>query len=135
MLAVLLAASSSVSCTQTDVPAETQSSSETETADTSVPVDTVDYSSMSFTEKMTYDRSALSDDLPDRDEGGADYRIGFLDAGATGMYTDDWIAEALNGDVLNDAVFNRNVSVEERFNVKLTMVSHSINNYGRIADH
>ncbi|MBE6723603.1 MAG: hypothetical protein E7576_00180 [Ruminococcaceae bacterium] len=84
---------------------------------------------MSFTEKLSYDRSLIPDNLPERDEGGADFRIGFLDFGGPGMYTQDWVAEELTGDVLNDAVFNRNAAVEERFNIKISMVSHPNDNY------
>ena len=132
VLALLLSASSLPSCSQAgpkDPAEETNLSPETVSADAPVTGDSTDFSSMSFTEKLSYDRSLIPDNLPERDEGGADYRIGFLDFGGPGMYTQDWIAEELTGDVLNDAVFNRNAAVEERFNIKISMVSHLNDSY------
>ena len=129
-LAVLMLTTSLFGCAQSE-PERTEEPQENQgTSETPVVEDTTDFTSMSFTEKLAYDRSQISDNLPERDEGGADFHIGFLDQGTGSMYNTDWIAEEMTGEVLNDAVFNRNTTVEDRFNIKIGMVSHSNSNYG-----
>lgn len=61
-------------------------------------------------------RKLVSDDVPELDFGGKDFRIFYQK-----RYTTDAIAPdgKESGDVLNDAVFRRNQTVEERFNVKI----------------
>ena len=58
----------------------------------------------------------MSDDVPELDFGGKDFRIFYQK-----RYTTDAVAPdgKESGDVLNDAVYRRNVSMEERFNVKV----------------
>ena len=132
ILAALMTAVPLAGCSQATQD-ETQAVPLAPEADVSaeeLPADSVDYSSMSFTEKLAYDRSQIPDGLPERDENGADFRIGFLDQGPGSMYWQDWVAEELTGEVLNDAVFERNTAVEDRFNIKIGMVSHSNMNYG-----
>ena len=57
----------------------------------------------------------LTDNLPERDYGGADYVI----LAAAEQWQNTYAAEESTGDVLNDAVFHRNTAVEERFGVGL----------------
>lgn len=57
----------------------------------------------------------LTDNLPERDYGGADYVI----LAAAEQWQNTYAAEESTGDVLNDAVFNRNAAVDERFGVDL----------------
>ncbi len=58
-------------------------------------------------------------DLPDIDLGGKEYR--FLVRFDTSAYNDFWVyVEDMNGEVVNDAVFERNRAVEERFNIDIT---------------
>lgn len=61
-------------------------------------------------------RKLVSDDVPELDFGGKDFRIFYQK-----RYTTDAISPdgQESGDVLNDAVYRRNVSMEERFNVKV----------------
>ena len=56
----------------------------------------------------------LTDSLPERDFGGADFRV----------WCDTWTYEyfydpELTGDVVEDAAYNRNKTVEERFNIQM----------------
>lgn len=59
-------------------------------------------------------RLAIADDLPEKDYAGD--RFAILNYGHT-----SWLmtVEELNGDVVNDAIYNRNADVSERFNVEL----------------
>ena len=58
-------------------------------------------------------RRAISDDLPDTDMDGYTYRV-------LSRQRDDFIGLDLeqNGDVVNDAIYNRNLTVSDRFNCK-----------------
>lgn len=61
-------------------------------------------------------RRAISDDLPDTDMDGYTYRV-------LSRQRDDFIEDIgldleQNGDVVNDAIYNRNLTVSERFNCK-----------------
>lgn len=57
----------------------------------------------------------LQDALPERDYGGARYVI----LSASEQWKETYTSEESTGDVLNDAVYARNIEVEERFNVVL----------------
>ena len=58
-------------------------------------------------------RDAVSDNLPDMDYNGATFTI----LNRTG-FEYEFTAEE-TGDVLDDAIYNRNITVEDRFNIKL----------------
>jgi hypothetical protein len=62
-------------------------------------------------------RENAKDDLPETNFGGAVFTI---------LQRTEWnyefLAESENGDVVNDAVYKRNLTVEERFNVKLNPI-------------
>lgn len=66
-------------------------------------------------------RKAIHDDLPDVDYAGKQFRI-ITRNGCTNAHIDDIIMEEMTGDVIDDAVFTRNQSVEERFNTKITVI-------------
>lgn len=61
-------------------------------------------------------RAEIQDNLPDKDYGGADFTI---------LYRNEWeyefLAEELTGEAINDAIYNRNHTVEERFDVTLQL--------------
>ncbi len=58
-------------------------------------------------------------ELPDVDLDGKEYQ--FLVRFDTHAYNDFWVyVEDMNGEVVNDAVFERNRAVEEKFNIKIT---------------
>lgn len=59
-------------------------------------------------------RALIKDDLPDKDYGGMQFRISTKNGT---MYEID--AEELTGDMLNDALYDRNLRIEERFNVEI----------------
>ncbi len=63
-------------------------------------------------------RKAISDDLPDSDFGGKEFIV--LGAAAASNPIEDFrgfvIADELTGEIVNDAVYNRNLTIGERFN-------------------
>lgn len=98
---------------------ETQNpSGETASAVTEAPV-----------EKEDNGRSGVEDNLPDDlDLGGETIRFmvraGDLDTSS------EFIAESTNGEIVNDAVFARNQTVEERLNVKIEFNPLNVNRHG-----
>ena len=70
-----------------------------------------------LTEAVTDAVTLLSDNLPEQNYGDESFRI------AIGEYAkQDFIAEEETGEILNDAVYSRNIAVEERFGVSFDMV-------------
>lgn len=66
-------------------------------------------------------RNAVSDDLPEEDFGGYNFRIYYY-----GDEFGDVIApQEISGDVINDAMYSRNSTVEERFNINISSVYSS----------
>lgn len=61
-------------------------------------------------------RRAISDDLPDTDMDGYTYRV--LSRQRDDFINDIGLDLEQNGDVVNDAIYNRNLTVSERFNCK-----------------
>ncbi len=59
-------------------------------------------------------RAYLKDNLPDENYGDADFRIAYYNGAESEVSTDEE-----NGEILNDALFKRNRTVEERFGVKI----------------
>ena len=67
------------------------------------------------------EETTVSDEpeLPETDLEGKEYQ--FLVRNGASSYNDHWIeVEEMNGEVVNDAVFERNRAVEEKFNVDIT---------------
>lgn len=62
-------------------------------------------------------RALVSDELPERDFEGAEFRISVTD-----KYAYEMDVTELSGDVCDDAVYNRNRKIEERFNVTVKNV-------------
>ncbi|MBR4896635.1 MAG: hypothetical protein IKZ41_09410, partial [Clostridia bacterium] len=60
-------------------------------------------------------RLAEKDDLPEADFGGRDFIVFGSDEEGFGVYI---YTEEMNGEGVNDAVYQRNLTVEERFNAK-----------------
>lgn len=68
-------------------------------------------------------RQLISDDLPENDFGGQEFRV-LANAPTSATYdavSFEIIAEELNGDACNDAVYNRNIDISERFNTNIVM--------------
>jgi hypothetical protein len=78
--------------------------------------------------ETTDERFSIKEDLPVKDYGG--YSIRILMRNST---SPDWIgdmfSEAETGEVISDAIYNRNAVVSERFNVKFELIRSSDNNY------
>jgi len=100
---------------------------------TSSGISAEELANMSFIERLVYNRTQIEDDLPEKDFGGEAFRIGFLWFNETHMYSLDWLAEEETGDTINDAVYARNMAVEDRFNVKLEFVKHPSGTYQNAA--
>lgn len=130
LLALCLLASLLTGCAGKASDSASLTTGETSGAASSETEETVDFSSMSFIERLTYNRTQISDNLPDRDYDGYSFRIGFLSTGdLEDMYSRDWIATEENGEIVNDAVYSRNLTVAERFDVDITMVDHVVATY------
>ena len=69
-------------------------------------------------DSIFYERSLVSDDLPEKDYGGRDFRV------VTHMENEIFIPEEdrNQGDLIKDAKFARNQAVENRFNVNINVV-------------
>lgn len=112
LLAILLAALMTASMTACGAPAETETTGTDEVLET-VETEAVPENDMEA-------RKLVSDNLPDKDFGGEDFTILGYDFTYGYMY-----AEELNGDVFNDALFNRNTGVAERFNVNMNILGEA----------
>ncbi|MGN1127564.1 MAG: hypothetical protein ACI4T6_01265 [Candidatus Flemingiibacterium sp.] len=105
LLALLLLAQTAAfaSCgDETDAPAVTDKASETAS-------NTADSDNVGTTQVD------ISDDLPEIDFGGRNFNVLTFD-----FIKDDFVAEEMNGDVVNDAIYNRDHTVSERFGVNIT---------------
>jgi len=68
----------------------------------------------------------ISDNLPEKDFEGYDYRMFVRDQGGRGI---SLISEEMTGDLLNDIVYNRNLAVADRFNIGISF-AYSADEYG-----
>lgn len=93
-----------------------ESKKETDTKADTETVNTADTQGQEAPSDSLEARKKVSDGVPDLDFEGADYRIYYQK-----RYTTDAIplTDAETGDVLNDAVYRRNKTIEERFHVKV----------------
>lgn len=106
LLAAMTAATAACSGGGSDAAATSAATSAPTQGETTSAVETVD----------EFDRSKVKDSLPvDLDFKGEKVRINALN---DERYSIDWVAEQ-TGDIVQDAVYARNRSVEERLNVKL----------------
>ena len=62
-------------------------------------------------------RTAVTDTLPEKDFGGAAFRVSTKQGT---LYEID--ADEMTGDLLNDALYERNLRIEERFNVEIVPI-------------
>ncbi|MGN1128562.1 MAG: hypothetical protein ACI4T6_06350, partial [Candidatus Flemingiibacterium sp.] len=69
--------------------------------------------------------SAISDNLPEKDYNGYDFRILMR---CTPIWTKEMFVDEANGDVVDDAVYRRNQIVSERFGVNFTLIESSDTN-------
>lgn len=89
------------------------SQSDTSAPDTTVPAETTPADPLA-------EREALDDGLPEKTYGGATFTV----ATETGL---EWtvIQEESTGDVIDDAIYKRNLAVEDRFKIKLELLTDS----------
>ena len=91
-----------------------QTPSQTTAAEAGTPTET--------TEAVTED--PLADNLPAKDYDGYKFRFyTFMD------YDETYAPESQTGDVVNDAVYLRNQTVEERFNIRITSINSGADSY------
>ncbi len=74
-------------------------------------------------------RSGVKDNLPDDLDLG-DQTIRFMVRAGDLDTSSEFIAEATNGEIVNDATFARNQAVEERLNVKIEFIPLNVNRHG-----
>ena len=64
--------------------------------------------------------TGISDGLPEKNYGGRTFTV------ATDDYMlDDYMSDGETGDIINDAVYRRNTAIEDRFGIKLEVISDS----------
>lgn len=97
------------------------------TADTAPAVDTAADTETEAETDALEARKLVDDGLGDKDFGGKEYRMLYQL-----RYADFQYAEELTGDVMNDAVYARNMTVEDRLNVKLV---HNTGEEEALAQH
>ncbi|MBQ8642400.1 MAG: hypothetical protein IJ480_09310 [Clostridia bacterium] len=86
-----------------------------DTAEDTTPAETAPAETAKETTEEEY-RHSISDGIEDEDFGGRDFIVLGSDEQAFGDFI---VVEELNGEVLNDSVYNRNLAIEERFNTKV----------------
>ncbi len=115
LIAALLLSSGLTACGESSANTTTDT---TGTADTNT-------TSVAETDALTDHelRQLISDDLPESDFGGQEFRV-LTNAPTIAAYdavSFEIVADELTGDACNDAVFNRNVDIGERFNTSIVM--------------
>jgi hypothetical protein len=114
ILAAIIAAAlliPSAACSQSGDPSDTiaAGTSETSSSTTSEPA-----------EQTETGRADIKDSLPDYNWEGREYRV----AQNTNVGY-EFFVEDMTGEATNDAVYNRNIAIEERFNVKIVPTNFS----------
>lgn len=103
---------SQVGCNQTTENQETSETKQSNTTDETT-ID-LEYENMSFTERMQYSRMEIDDGLPERDYDGYTFRVQDTHNKRVLRSLDD------TGEAVDSAMYNRQIAIEDRFNVKLT---------------
>ena len=117
LLAAILAGGSLIGCGNGSTETTATNS------DTGESVDTPDTAPV----ESETTREQIEDGLPEKDFGGRTFTL------LTRLkYEDSFMPEELNGETVNDALYQRNVTVGERFNVKMQNVAPACE-YGRQA--
>ncbi len=111
ILAILLLTSMLASCGEGAVSADTSALSTKEVAETTGASEKAD---------ALNERLAIDDELGEYNFNGYDFRIATCNDN-----TQHYFMEESTGDVVNDAVYNRNCAVEERFNCKIKVINDS----------
>lgn len=112
ILAALLLAASLTSCSDSGTNEET-SKDASQGSDAAVDVAAED-------ETAEPTRQSIPDNLPDRDFDGREYRVCTEERKVFEI-----LSEEMTGEATNDAVFDRNVRIEDRFDCKITTIANS----------
>ena len=109
LAALLIAPAFLTGCSESAQNNDTKSGAGTQSADPSASAETP------VEEETVFTRAMVKDDLPDDlDFGGQEQQIL---ARTKAWFTGEMYVEELNGEILNDAVYDRDVKVEDRLNV------------------
>ncbi len=121
LLALLMTSSAFtlIACGENDVNSDTkpQTSDSSENSDSN---DSSDASTVESDKELTAmeERALVPDDLPEEEFGGRTYTVMTTPVGVGGFdYRTEIDAESINGDSLNDSIYNRNAGIEDRFDV------------------
>lgn len=68
-------------------------------------------------------RTSISDDLPAKDYGGYEFRVYTNEQTDYGNFAQKFAPDSEIGEVVNDAVYRRNKTIEDRFNVSIKTIS------------
>ena len=71
----------------------------------------------------------MSNELPDKNYNGYEFKVLTTDEVGSIRYSMEIASDGMNGDVLNDAVFKRNMLIEDRFGVKVTQLAEDMNQF------
>lgn len=120
---LLLQAVSMTSCSESKTDDSGKSSETTGTTETAPNTDETDASVEEKEEELSdYDkRQLIPDDLPEFNGDGRAFRVLQTEEPNIWDFSIEIKADELTGDACNDAVYNRNVKVEDRFNVKIEL--------------
>ena len=124
LLAALMLSSSFAmfACGESNVNTENQTAATNTTTPTSGDTEEViDESKLTDYER----RQLIPDNLPEVQYDGAEFRVMSRETYAGWQYSTEIAVEELNGDACNDAVYNRNVAIEERFDVKISVTENT----------
>jgi len=116
LLSLLLSAGSIVSCSNNKADSENDtkpSNAENTAPDDTSGGDNVNIDDLSSAEQ----RKLIPDNLPDTTFGGRDFLIG-----TTTSKEYEILSEELTGEVTNDSVYDRNIRLEDRFDIKIKSV-------------
>ncbi|MBQ2726831.1 MAG: hypothetical protein IJF78_14095 [Clostridia bacterium] len=115
VLAALLSASAFTACSESNAGTNTDETQPAAMSTEAVVTETEE------PEKELTDlekRQLIPDNLPDTKYDGAEFRVYTVDA-AYADYEGEILAEEITGDACNDAVYNRNIRIEDRFDIRI----------------
>ena len=117
VLAMLMLASSAslFGCSESEVNSETEAQAKTEVTAQAGEIEETE------PEEDEDSRLSIPDNLPDVKFDGKDFKVLTEGVLAGFDYTTEIAVEDLTGDNCNDAVYNRNIKIEDRFNAKISV--------------
>ena len=121
-LALLMLLSAFASCSESEVNEETTAGEQTPTVSADPEA--------ALTEEETVEddgKAAYAPELPERDYDGFAFRIVSRDDDmhTYPVHTRDLYAEEMNGDAINDAVFERNSMIQETYDIVIKLETYS----------